>query len=282
MQKLFRTCVFLALGSGCFAWAQDPSAASLYKTNGAFGVRITVELKRDGAVHLVSPQAEFHGGDEIRLHFVSNLDGYVYALNETPSGETKVIFPTAEAGSNNMVHKDHDYTIPATRGWFRLEGKPGVEKVLMILSARALPEVDAGPAVAARAPAPAMPAARAPNAVADAGGAVNSTVAAAANPAAAAADSGGAANSTSKPGGKGNAKSQSSLKTANQDVNTVRSGVSMVSGVASIPGTIRMIPGLASRDLVFEDDVKQASTYVSAKPDGLTGPAIFSIALVHR
>src|ERR1039457_1190386 len=122
--------VALALGSGWLASAQGPSAAGLYKTSGSFGLRITVELKRDGAVSTVSPDSEFRNGDQIRLHFVGNVDGYVYALNETPSGETKVIFPTAESGSNNMIRKGQDYTIPATKGWFGMVGRSGTEKVL--------------------------------------------------------------------------------------------------------------------------------------------------------
>src|ERR1035437_4429930 len=144
MRKSNRTSIFvaLALGSGWLASAQGPSAAALYKTSGSFRLRITIELMRDGVIHMVSPQSEFRNGDQIRLHFVCNVDGYVYALNETPSGETRVIFPTAETGSNNMVHKAQDYTIPATNGWFRMVGVSGAEKVLMILSPKALPEME--------------------------------------------------------------------------------------------------------------------------------------------
>jgi hypothetical protein len=65
-------------------------------------------------------------------------------------------------------------------------------------------------------------------------------------------------------------------------VNQVRSGVSLVTGVAGIPGSIRTIPGLGSRDLVFEDDLNKGSIYVSARPEGLSGPTMFTIALVHR
>jgi hypothetical protein len=296
MRKLNRTSVFvaLALGSGWLASAQEPSAAALYRTSGAFGLRITVELRRDGAVKMVSPQSDFRNGDQIRLHFVSNVDGYVYALNETPSGETKVIFPTAEAGSNNMIHKAQDYTIPATNGWFRMTGGAGAEKVLMILSPRALPEMEsklqAPDRTAAAVPPPPPPRKSAPQnsgasnstIAAASGGAVNSTAATVTNTAAAVdpTASGGAANSTSPSTGK-NAKSQNPMNTARTDVSGVKSGISLVGGIASIPRDVTSIPGL-SRDLVFEDDLKTGTAYISTKPEALSGPVIFSIALVHR
>jgi hypothetical protein len=291
MRKSNRTSVFvaLALGSGWLASAQDPSAATLYKSGGAFALRITVELKRDGAVKTVSPQSEFRNGDQIRLHFVSNVDGYVYALNETPSGETRIMFPTAEAGSNNMVHKAQDYTIPATNGWFRMVGGAGAEKVLMILSPRSLPEMEsqmqAGPAPAPR-PArnPQGPASSGATIAASSGGAAISTAPAPGTNTSAAVDptaSGGANSSTAPASGKSNSKAKNPMTTASQDVSGMRSGISLVTSIASIPGSVTSIPGI-SRDLVFEDDIKTGSAYVSAKPEGLSGPVIFSITLVHR
>jgi Domain of unknown function (DUF4384) len=275
--------VGLVFGNLWFASAESFSAAALYKNGNSPGLRISIELKRNGTVSVVSPQADFRNGDQIRLHFVSNVDGYVYAMNETPSGETKLLFPGPDTGSNNMVRKDQDYTIPSTNGWFRMTGTPGVEKVTMIISPRALPEMQAGVFKSDSSPAAASrPAAQTPPAV-DSGGAVNSTAHAAPMTAAAAtqSDSGGAANSTGKPNVKNKGKSQSPLATANQDLNQVRSGVSMVNGVASIPASVARIPGI-SRDLVFEDDVKHGATYVSSKPDGSGSPTIFTIALVHR
>src|ERR1044071_5852746 len=156
----------LALTGGSFGSPSVQSAAALYKTSGAFALRLTIELKRDGEVKIVSPQSEFKNGDQIRLHFVSNLDGYVYAMNKPPSGETKVIFPTPETGADNMVRKDQDYTIPSTNGWFRLTGTAGAETVLMILSAKALPQVDPKLAASAAAPPPPAAASAAPPAAA--------------------------------------------------------------------------------------------------------------------
>jgi hypothetical protein len=293
--------------------AQGPTASALYSGNGAQALRITVELKRDGAVRLVAPQAEFRNGDQIRLHFTSNFDGYVYALNETPGGMTQVIFPTAETGTSNQVRRAQEYTIPATRGWFRMTAPAGVERVLMIVSPTSVPELE----TKLRAPdggAVTMPAGSGGTGAAvvavsggtgkvaaggggsssgggvatlpgGSGGATNST-GPVGGPAGGAARTGamatgGVTNSTAKDSGKPG-KTDNPLTKTNKEVSKVRSGISTVTNVTSLPRDVSRIPGLGSRDLVFEDDLRQGASFVSSKADGLSGPAIFSIALLHR
>src|SRR6267142_1937786 len=139
--------------------AGQSGAEQLYRSNQGQGLKLSIELKRGQGVKMVSPQTTFLTGDEIRLHFSANFDGYVYALNETPSGKTVVLFPTEEAGTYNRVQAGQDYTIPATDGWFRFVGEAGLERIHMIASAHPIPEIGGasgtGPSTVAKTPAPA-------------------------------------------------------------------------------------------------------------------------------
>jgi Domain of unknown function (DUF4384) len=46
---------------------------------------------------------EFEAGDEIRIAFESNFEGFLYILNLTPSGKTQLLFPHP-ANRDNTIH----------------------------------------------------------------------------------------------------------------------------------------------------------------------------------
>jgi hypothetical protein len=268
--------------------AQDSGAAGIYDSKRGFGLRISVELRRDGAVRTVSPNTTFRGGDQIRLHFKSNFDGYVYALNEAPDGKTKLLFPTPETGGGNVIRTNQDYMVPATRGWFRMAGQPGEERVHMIISPRSLPEIEK------------IDLAEAPPATDE--GSLTSAVDPGPRPSAQATGSASTANSANAAASQTNTAATNNRSTPNsqqrnstnpvtqtqRQVGKVQSGISLGNEIRRLPRDVtRIIPGLGSKDLVFEDDLVQGASYVSTLPAstlpaGTGDPVIFTVVLVHR
>lgn len=295
--------------------AQVPTGSSLFRSGASPALRITVELKRGGAIRTVSPQTEFRNGDQIKLHFTSSIDAYVYALNETPLGDTRLIFPSEEAGKSNQVRKSQEYTIPSTQGWFRITGGAGSDRVLMVLSSTPLPELEGKKKPAEISAAANLGAAgdkmrgsevRSPTLTSshttadksssattqpgtslDSGGGAQPTrTAPAAN---AGTLSSGVATNPTTPNGKPveNNSAHNTTKTGNDplskvngEVSKVKGGINSIVNITNLPRDLSRIPGLGGRDLILEDDVNE--TYVATSPDGPSAPAVFTVTLVHR
>jgi Domain of unknown function (DUF4384) len=117
--------------------AKRASSRDLY-VDGSPGTKVSIELNRNGNVSRVSPDTTFHSGDKVRFHFGVNFDGYVAVLNEGSSGRHNLLFPFA--GANNAVHPTSDYVVPRN-GWIVFDENPGREKVVFILSANPIPEL---------------------------------------------------------------------------------------------------------------------------------------------
>src|SRR5262249_7486516 len=94
-----------------------------------------VVLKSDaGQLVPVDPGQEFKQGDQIRIQFQSNFDGYVYVLNITPGGKRQILFPYAGA-SDNRVAADQNYDIPSGADMIEFNEEKGIE-VLQVVMAR--------------------------------------------------------------------------------------------------------------------------------------------------
>src|ERR1019366_6653668 len=82
---------------------QQRTAEQIFRARTGPGLKISIEMKRGDLVRSVPPDTTFVDGDKVKIHFTTNFDGYVYALNETPSGRTLVLFPSANSGTQNLV-----------------------------------------------------------------------------------------------------------------------------------------------------------------------------------
>lgn len=272
-------CISLALSLGPSVTGQEPKAEQLYRSNQGQGLKLSIELKRGGTTRSVSPQTTFVTGDEIKLHFTANFDGYVYALDETPSGKTIVLFPTTEAGTFNLVQAGHDYTIPATDGWFRFVGEAGVERIHMIASARPIPAIGApataGSSTNAKAAVPANP---------------TPPPAAPINPAVSPTQVSQSAAATTVPTPHAAAKNSkvgkqatSTYSQVQKDVGKVQGGVSLTKTVTGLPKSIKGIfSGLKGRDIFVEDDQQDGLTYVASPVSLSDQPVYFLVELVHK
>lgn len=107
------------------------------------GVKITLELERDGKTSRVLPTHTFRTGDRVKLIYTTNIDCYVYWMAEGTSGEYYMLFPNPKVGMDNWVKKNTAYTIPAKDGaTFKFKEPKGVEKILLIMSPQKMPDLE--------------------------------------------------------------------------------------------------------------------------------------------
>jgi uncharacterized protein DUF4384 len=96
-------------------------------------------LKVDGASLVpVSPSQEFKEGDQVKVAFESNFQGYVYLVNVTPGGKKKILFP-ATAESVNSVQANKQYTFPPGNDIIEFDKEKGTEVLQVIMSRERVP-----------------------------------------------------------------------------------------------------------------------------------------------
>lgn len=292
----------------CSAFAQSPGAQQIYESNQAQGLKVSVELKREAAIRRVTPQTLFQTGDQIKLHFTSNFDGYVYALNETPSGRIVLLFPREDTGTANLVHSGRDYVIPSTDGWFRFAGRPGVEKIHIIASSHPLAEVETRyrPPTSAALVAPTRDSVVVRPQAYETPAPIEQPPSAAQLPVAAQPDiNPDSSSSTPQPAPQTNevpvqqsSEQQSPVQQLPQKlrqqkipgtsgikkgVGAVKGGISVTKSVTSLPkDVVGIFKGIRPRDLVLEDDEQEGVTYVSSVNSLSEKPVYFTVELVHQ
>lgn len=97
------------------------------------GLKIGIKKIENKTLVAVDAAAEFKAGDSIKVSFESNFDGYVYLVNVTPSGKSKVIYPFKQEG-NNMVTSGQRYEYPSGDGSFDFDEEKGIEVVQVYMS----------------------------------------------------------------------------------------------------------------------------------------------------
>lgn len=144
--------LFLALNAEAARQTRDlvfeeeedvPAAAEEVKIPDAqvVAVKATIELKRNGQVSTVSPSHEFKSGDRVKLVYTPNIDGYAYWMAKGSSGALTVLFPSVQAGVDNKVTRNTEYTVPV-KGTFKFDDTPGKEELLCVISPERIPELD--------------------------------------------------------------------------------------------------------------------------------------------
>src|SRR5687768_4967512 len=79
---------------------QKPTEASrargLFVSKKSDAMSILVQKVEGGLLVPVDPSSEFKAGDQIKIQFQSNFEGYIYIVNIEPNGKRKVLFPYTE------------------------------------------------------------------------------------------------------------------------------------------------------------------------------------------
>jgi serine/threonine-protein kinase len=99
------------------------------------GLRFRLIRLADGQQTEVDPATTtFHSGDRVRFAFDSNVDGYLYVVQQGSSGRWTVLFPGSQINSGrNAVKRAEEYDVP-NGDWFRFDSTPGTENVFVFLS----------------------------------------------------------------------------------------------------------------------------------------------------
>ena len=106
------------------------------------GMRILVLKSEGGNFVPVDPTRIFKPGDEIRVAFESNFDGYVYVINVSPAGKKRVIFPgTRLANSSNLIQARQPIVLPSTS--FVFDKETGTEILQVVMSREPIAVFDA-------------------------------------------------------------------------------------------------------------------------------------------
>src|SRR5580765_3893719 len=112
----------------------------IHKTSDAMSILV---LKvADGTLIPVDPSTEFKAGDQIKIQFQSNFEGYIYVVNIAPSGKRRVLFPYTEA-SNNAVSPDERYDLPPGGDAIEFDAEKGTEVLQVIMSKDRIAYLDA-------------------------------------------------------------------------------------------------------------------------------------------
>lgn len=272
--------------------AQTTTAQHIFETNQSEGLKLYVELKRGDTVRRVTPQTNFRTGDLIKLHFTTNFNGYVYALNETPSGKTLLLFPTEETGTANQVQAGADYVIPATSGWFKFAGDPGVEKIHILASNSPLSEVGARYRLnqgASAAPAPGRVSAMQQQAAVPGNQSPAGATAVAAVSPSPTPQSGPTPQPSPTVASKQNALQQGTKQVSSaqsgiqKDVGKVKGGISVTKTITSMPkDVVGIFKGIRPRDLVLENDEQEGASYISSVNSVAGKTVYFTVELVHQ
>jgi hypothetical protein len=134
--KPILTIVFFA----CSLAAQNEGA----KPGQAQRMEIALERQDGDSWKTVDPGFVFDKGDHVRFRFRANFNGYLYVIDYGTSGSYSLLFPREETGKDNGIAAGREYTIPATRAWFRIDGPPGHDIVYWTVSPIPLSRGDTG------------------------------------------------------------------------------------------------------------------------------------------
>jgi hypothetical protein len=117
-------------------------ARGLFINKKSDAMSILVLKVADGSLVPVDPSSEFKAGDQIKIQFQSNFEGYIYVVNIEPNGKRKVLFPYPDA-ADNAVRPGERYDIPPGTAAIEFDKEKGTEVLQVIMSRDRIPYLDA-------------------------------------------------------------------------------------------------------------------------------------------
>ena len=118
-----RGAIFAIAGLVFAAQAQNPQ-------------RITLRVDREDAQgwHEVNAATVFNSGDHVRFRVSATFAGYLYVMNQGTAGGYELLFPRSDTGSDHRIEASKEYVVPASQGWFRVDGPPGQDVMYWLIT----------------------------------------------------------------------------------------------------------------------------------------------------
>ena len=105
----------------------------LFVNKEADAMRLVLLKAEENGLVPVDPGHTFKEGDQIKLAFESNFDGYIYLVNVTPGGKKSVLYPYDET-SGNRVRPNRRYEFPPGGDMIEFDDEKGTEVLQVIMS----------------------------------------------------------------------------------------------------------------------------------------------------
>jgi len=103
----------------------------------ALGLRYAILKKHTE----VAADTVFHKGDQVQLRIETNQPAYLYIISQGSSGAWKVRVPSAEVPGSNRVEARTPYEFPSKGQAFGFDNLTGAEKLFVIVSRDAVPDI---------------------------------------------------------------------------------------------------------------------------------------------
>ncbi|HWP41894.1 MAG TPA: DUF4384 domain-containing protein [Blastocatellia bacterium] len=105
------------------------------------GLNVVIYKIENGERTAINPASHtFKKGDQIKIEFQSNFDGYVYFINIPPEGEKVVFYPDIRFKDNSNVIRAHQrYILPRNTIFEFEEDRPGMEVIQVVMSRTPIP-----------------------------------------------------------------------------------------------------------------------------------------------
>ena len=120
---------------------QDRAIRQKYRSGQEDGMSLVVyKVEGDEEVAINPANHSFKAGDQIRIKFQSNFDGYVYFINISPKGEKVVFYPDAKfPNSSNIIRSGREYHLPS-KDIFEFDAEEkGIEIIQVVVSRKPIP-----------------------------------------------------------------------------------------------------------------------------------------------
>lgn len=132
--------------------AVGPKPDNLKRMQPPIGLGYTVFMRdASGRSIRVEPTHEFRTGDRIRLALEPSVDGYLYIFDSEDGGPPKMIYPDPRLdGGDNWIESHVPIEVPSSEEaeerlrWFEFYGKPGSDRIFVVLTREPLPIVPIG------------------------------------------------------------------------------------------------------------------------------------------
>ena len=73
----------------------------------------------------MNPATVFAPNERLRFRLTTNFSGFLYVMNHGTTGSYELLFPRSDTGSDNRIEAAKEYIVPASQGWFSVNGPPG-------------------------------------------------------------------------------------------------------------------------------------------------------------